>query len=342
MGFPSNVLLGHNVIDDVVNVCRGLHFGKSGIIITGNQTYEAAGRKVEDLMSDKFDMSTVFTGDCDTASVELACTAAKEQNAGFVLAVGGGSKIDTAKLVAKRYSLQFVSIPTSIAHDGIASDRASFKNNGTSETVSAMPPTGIIADTGVILDAPYRHLASGCADVISNMSALKDWDLARRVRGETFSTSAYTLAAYAAESIQENCSKIRPGSEEGVWTALKPVIASGVSMCIAGSSRPTSGAEHMFSHALDRLHPGKALHGEQCGVGCIMMMYLHGADWKKVRGALRIIGAPTTASGLGLNKEDVVDALVRAKDMRDRYTILGEKGLTPETAEELARITEVI
>lgn len=54
-------------------------------------------------------------------------------------------------------------------------------------------------------------------------------------------------------------------------------------MCIAGSSRPTSGSEHMFSHALDVLHPGKALHGEQCGVGCIMMMNLHGGDWKAIR-----------------------------------------------------------
>ena len=54
-------------------------------------------------------------------------------------------------------------------------------------------------------------------------------------------------------------------------------------MSIAGSSRPASGSEHMFSHALDRIAPKPALHGEQCGVGTIMMMYLHGGNWQTVQ-----------------------------------------------------------
>jgi glycerol-1-phosphate dehydrogenase [NAD(P)+] len=50
-------------------------------------------------------------------------------------------------------------------------------------------------------------------------------------------------------------------------------------MSIAGSSRPASGSEHKFAHALNRIAPGKALHGELCGLGTIVMMYLHGGDW---------------------------------------------------------------
>ena len=42
----------------------------------------------------------------------------------------------------------------------------------------------------------------------------------------------------------------------------KALVSSGVAMSIAGSSRPASGGEHKFSHAIDRLAPGKALHGE--------------------------------------------------------------------------------
>ena len=114
-------------------------------------------------------------------------------------------------------------------------------------------------------------------------------------------------------------------------------------MCIAGTSRPTSGAEHMFSHALDIMHPGKALHGEQCGVGCIMMMNLHGGNWKQIRDALKTIGAPTTASELGLSDEDVIDALQAANKVRkDRFTILGDNGLTRSAARKLATATGVI
>jgi glycerol-1-phosphate dehydrogenase [NAD(P)+] len=163
------------------------------------------------------------------------------------------------------------------------------------------------------------------------------------MRNEELSSSAFFLAKYAADILIDNCQHIKPGVEESVWFVMRPIIASGVSMCVAGSSRPTSGSEHMFSHALDILHPGKALHGEQCGVGAIMMMNLQGGDWKRIRKALKTIGAPTTAEQLGLSDDDVVDALVEAHNIRkERFTILGENGLTRSAAENLAHRTGVI
>jgi glycerol-1-phosphate dehydrogenase [NAD(P)+] len=130
------------------------------------------------------------------------------------------------------------------------------------------------------------------------------------------------------------------------------MIVSGVAMSVAGNTRPASGSEHMFSHMLDNLGPGillkgrknkRPLHGEQCGVGAIMMVYLHGGDWKKIRNALKRIGAPTTSEELGISKKKIVEALVKAQEIRpERYTILGEKGLTEEAAKKLAKTTGVI
>src|SRR5206468_13056313 len=83
-------------------------------------------------------------------------------------------------------------------------------------------------------------------------------------------------------------------------------------------------------------------HGEQCGVGTIMMMYLHAGNWQEVRDALLVIGAPTTARALGVTDDEVVQALVHAHDVnKERYTILGAEGLTLEAAERLAKITKV-
>jgi glycerol-1-phosphate dehydrogenase [NAD(P)+] len=68
-----------------------------------------------------------------------------------------------------------------------------------------------------------------------------------------------------------------------------------------------------------------------------------GGNWKKIRDCLLTIGAPTTARALGVKDEEVIEALVNAQEIRkDRYTILGFKGLTDEAAERLARITKVI
>jgi glycerol-1-phosphate dehydrogenase [NAD(P)+] len=113
-------------------------------------------------------------------------------------------------------------------------------------------------------------------------------------------------------------------------------------MSIAGSSRPASGSEHKFAHALNRIAPGKALHGELCGIGTIVMMYLHGGDWEMIRDALLSVGAPTRADEMGIGPDTVIDALISAHEIRpERYTIL-DTGLNRRAAERAAEATRII
>ena len=344
MSFPRQVLTGHDVIGQAGSMCEEFEFQGTGLIVTGQTTGELAARQVEQILRDKgFEVQSIVVGEASRANLVKVEEVAKDVKASFLLGVGGGSKIDLAKLASFNLKMPFLSVPTSASHDGIASPRASIKDGGNSLSLNASVPMGVIADTKVIFKAPYRLLASGCADVISNTAAILDWQLADRLRSEFISSSAASLAKYAAEAIIENAAAIKPNLEESVWVAIRPIIISGISMAVAGSSRPTSGSEHMFSHVLDRIAPGKALHGEQCGVGSIMMMYLHGGDWQRIRDALQLIGAPTSAEELGVTREQVIEALVHAHELRkDRYTILGDRGLTPDAAERLATITKVI
>ncbi|MEM1874723.1 MAG: iron-containing alcohol dehydrogenase, partial [Candidatus Hadarchaeales archaeon] len=144
------------------------------------------------------------------------------------------------------------------------------------------------------------------------------------------------------ELIIANAKVIKRYTEESVRKVVKSLISSGVAMAIAGSSRPASGSEHLFSHALDMVAPKPALHGEQCGVGAIMMSYLQGGDWEIIRNALKTIGAPTTAKELGIPPKYIVKALTIAHKIRpERYTVLGG-GLGRKEAERLAKITGVI
>jgi glycerol-1-phosphate dehydrogenase [NAD(P)+] len=276
-------------------------------------------------------------------SVAVVREAAERQQVGYLIGAGGGSVIDVAKLAAYESNLPFLSLPTSAAHDGIASANASIKETQGNVSKTARSPEAIVADTHLIGKAPYRMLAAGCGDVLANLVAVKDWELAASLKGEEFSSFAAALGRTAAETILQEAHAIRPGLEESVWLVTKSLITSGVAMSVAGNSRPASGAEHMFSHMLDRLAPGVALHGEQCGVGTILMMRLHGGDWQRIRDTLRAIGAPTTAQGMGHAPATVVEALARAHTVRpDRYTILGDSGLTADAAEHLARETGVI
>ena len=75
----------------------------------------------------------------------------------------------------------------------------------------------------------------------------------------------------------------------------------------------------------------------------IMMAYLYGANWIMIRDSLKALGAPTNAEELDIEPNYLVQALTQAHLVRpERFTILGEKGLTKDAAEKLARATGVI
>lgn len=344
MVFPRTVLAGHGVLSELGRVCRQFDFPSRGAVVTGPKTSGLAGtRAAEILRVSEFDIELLVAHEANGDEVERVAQELKASGARFLVAVGGGSKIDITKVAAARLKVPFVSVPTSAAHDGISSPRASLHDREGVASIEAVVPTGILADTSVIVQAPFRLLASGCADVISNVTAVLDWKLAARLRNEEYSSTAATLAEYAAQEITDHASLIKPNLEESVWIAIRPMIVAGIAMSVAGSSRPCSGSEHLFSHALDRAAARPSLHGEQCGVGAIMMMYLHGGDWRRLRTALHTIGAPTTAKELGVTGEEIIQALVAAHRMRpERYTILGDNGLTREAAERLATVTGVL
>jgi len=343
MEFPRDVVVGHGVIEDIVDLCRKVNLGNHPLVVHDERTKKLAGNRVVEILSDSdYTVEDIVVERATMEEVERVQNHAIKWGVSSLIAVGGGSVIDVAKLASFNYRVPFVSVPTAASHDGIASPRASIKEKVGSVSMQARSPVAVLADTSLISKAPYRMLASGCADVISNLTAILDWQLAWRLKREYYSSFAVALAKTAADLIIEDAEYIKPGIEEASWIAVKSMIVSGVAMSVANSSRPASGAEHMFSHALDRIAPGKAMHGEQCGVGAIMMMYLHGGDWYTIKKAIKDIGAPTTARELGVSKEDVVEALLMAPKVRpDRYTILGTDGISREAAEHLVRVTGV-
>jgi glycerol-1-phosphate dehydrogenase [NAD(P)+] len=336
MQLPRDVVIGHDVLPQIPAVCEDLNFGSSALIISGKSTMDLAGDRVRGLLNDHYTITTLITETITPAVIREGEAAAASVD--FVVGVGGGRVIDTAKIISYNTDRQFISVPTAASHDGIASARASVPTIEGHASLEAHPPIAIVADTGIIAAAPHRLLAAGCADIISNYTAILDWELAHRVKGEPMSEYAMALSKMTAEILVKNAHVIKPHTEQSAWFVTKALVSSGVAMSIAGSSRPGSGGEHKFSHALDRLAPGKALHGESCGIGTIITMYLHGGDWRGIRASLKTIGAPVTPAELGIDDGTAVEALLLAKTIRpERFTIL-DMGLTKESAEKLIQM----
>jgi glycerol-1-phosphate dehydrogenase [NAD(P)+] len=345
MQFPREVIVGHGVIDRIGQISRRLGFTESALIIAGSKTLSIAGSRVKELLENKEDMAveTFIVENATVRDVEAVEESIQKLKPQIVFAVGGGTKIDVAKCSSANQGVPFISVPTTASHDGIASPLSSIKGSEKPYSVMAQAPLAIVADTKIIMRAPWRFAVSGCEDVIAKFTAVKDWKLAHEDTNEYYGGYAASLALMSAKHVMQNVKLMRAKSEEGLRILLEALISCGVSMSIAGSSRPCSGSEHLFSHALDLIRPNHCMHGERCGVGTIMMTYLHGGNWKRVRDALKKLGAPTNSRELGVEGEDVIRALKMATSMRpERYTILNKLDLRRGSYEHLARVTEVI
>lgn len=344
MQLPREVVIGNETLEYIGDLCKRLGFCESAFVVTGPLTRHIAGLRVIDLLDDaRIDVNHIIVSSSTTKNVEAVERKIIELKPQVVLGIGGGTKIDVAKLSSARQGVPFISVPTTASHDGIASPVCSLKGLNKPYSVMAQSPMAIVADTSVVVQASHHFAASGCGDVVAKFTAIRDWRLAHNVKKEYYGEYAASLALMSARLVVKSADMINPGQEEGLRVLLEALISCGVAMSIAGGSRPCSGSEHLFSHALDLIAPKPAMHGQQCGVGTVMMAHLHGMDWKHIKENLQKVGAPTTAEELGIEPELIIQALMKARRIRpERYTILEEERLSRDSAKRLAKATGVI
>ena len=338
MILPRMVVTGPGVLEQLPAIIAELDIPERGLIVCDSNTLQIAGNQViEYLEAGGHPMEKI---EIVSANVEeLEKVEAYSDRIDFLVGLGGGRPIDLAKQAGFNKDIPFISIPTAASHDGFGSARASIRQEGRKTSMQAIPPIAVVADTSIISKAPKRLLGAGVGDIISNQTAVLDW----RLDGQKADYSEYAaaLSEMAAQLVEDGIDKVASGSEEGVRLVVKALISSGVAMSIAGTSRPASGGEHKFSHWLDANSDNPALHGEQCGLGSIVTMYLHGGDWEKIRDTLKVVNAPINAKGLGMDDGMVLSAFINSKEIRPQRTTILDKS-TQTQIEEAALTTGVI
>ena len=338
MILPRMVVTGPGVLEQLPAIIAELDIPERGLIVCDSNTLQIAGNQViEYLEAGGHPMEKV---EIKNANIEeLERVEAYSDRIDFLVGLGGGRPIDLAKQAGFNKDIPFISIPTAASHDGFGSARASIRQEGRKTSMQAIPPIAVVADTSIISKAPKRLLAAGVGDIISNQTAVLDWKLDGQKAD--YSEYAAALSEMAAQLVEDGINKVASGSEEGVRLVVKALISSGVAMSIAGTSRPASGGEHKFSHWLDANSDNPALHGEQCGLGSIVTMYLHGGDWEKIRNTLKVVNAPINAKGLGMDDGIVLSAFIKSKEIRPQRTTILDKS-TQTQIEEAALATGVI
>ncbi|MFP3986738.1 iron-containing alcohol dehydrogenase family protein [Streptomyces sp. E11-3] len=277
------------------------------------------------------DWFEVGGGTLDDA-VKLADALKKGRRYDAVVGLGGGKIIDCTKFAAARVGLPLVAVATNLAHDGLCSPVATLDNDAGRGSYGVPTPIAVVIDLDVVREAPVRFVRSGIGDAVSNISCIADWELSNRETGEAIDGLAAAMARQAGEAVLRHPGGV--GDDAFLQVLAEGLVLTGISMSVAGDSRPASGACHEINHAFDLLFPKRAAsHGEQVGLGAAFAMHLRGAREESAYMAevLRRHGLPVLPSEIGFTADEFVQVVAYAPQTRPgRFTILEHLDLSTD------------
>ena len=247
-----------------------------------------------------------------------------------IVSMGGGKTLDVAKYAAFVSKRPFLSIPTTMAHDGIVSPIAVLKRqDGKPKSLGCAMPSMMIMDTELIASCPPRLIKAGIGDTISNYMALKDWDFAVSRGKDEMNGYAYMMSRTSLDALMKTqFDHICP---EFLDVLANSLVLSGIAMDYAGSSRPVSGSEHLFSHALDYFCGKQNLHGFNVALGTVAVLKIIGEDPSEVVDYLKKFDVDINPEHMEIPEDTFVYCMQHATEMRsNRYTYLHEADLNEE------------
>ena len=241
------VYIEKNATARLAEICSGYN---NILLVADENTFAAAGDKTVLALNDKKIEKVIFGGkeilvpdEKAIAKVEVAL-----ENADLIVGIGSGVIQDLCKYVSHFNCVPYMIVATAPSMDGYASDGAAMITGGMKVTYPATLPVAIIADTSVLKNAPTDMLKSGYGDVIGKFSALNDWKLSNIVNDEYFCEYIYSMTFHQIDRTIALADGILRRDEESITALTEALVAIGILMSFAGSSRPASGSEHHLSH----------------------------------------------------------------------------------------------
>lgn len=295
-----------------------IFFGNGLIDMFGSQVMQSlAEHNIEVLEYQEMDTVDV----CDIS--DLAFSMPSKTQA--VIGIGGGKVIDAAKYCGFLLKIPFISVPTSASSDGFSSASASLLVKGRRKSLPAKMAYGIIVDTQVISSAPLKFLYSGIGDMVSKITALYDWQFEEDHGFTIVNDFAMMIAKKAVNSF------VRTPYETiqdplFIKELLDSLAMSGIANEIAKSSAPTSGSEHLISHALDKMSDCPQLHGIQVGIATYLMAVVQDHRYVRINAVFEKTGFWEYVKTLNLNVNDYLQAIDLAPSIKPfRHTYLHEE-----------------
>lgn len=273
---PASVLRGENAIRHAGNAIG--RFGKSPLIVGGKNSLNIIKPLLEPVLTQQqlpyHQIS--YNPDCCETSIETLRHAVQNHQADFIIGIGGGKALDSAKLLAHQTQLPIITIPTSgatcaawTALSNIYSPEGAFLY----DVSLAKCPDLLILDYTLIQTASPRTLIAGIGDAIAK------WYEASVSSGHSEKTLliAAVQQARILRDILFQKSTIalqEPGSETWRDVVDATVLLAGVIGGIGGAQCRTVAA-HAVHNGLTHLQASHGtLHGEKVAFGILVQLRL--------------------------------------------------------------------
>ena len=336
IAIPALLKIGPGALGELGTYLKDLRLEKV-VILFGNGLIEMFGMDVMKSLAE-MGIDVLEYQELDTVRLEdltsLAFSMPAKTQA--VIGIGGGKVIDAAKYCGFLRNLAFISIPTSASSDGFSSASASLLVEGRRKSVPARLAYGIVVDTQIIKSAPKKFIYSGIGDMVSKITALYDWKFEEEHGYGKVNDFATMIAKKAVNSFVRTPFE---SIEEDLFIKelLDSLAMSGIANEIAGSSAPTSGSEHLISHALDKMLEQPQLHSIQVGIATYLMSVVQDHRYKRVNTIFTQTGFWNFVKTLGMRRVDFEQAIDLAPSIKPfRHTYLHEQEYRDRAKEVLA------
>lgn len=338
---PYHLIIEEGILSDITSCMKDIFpdLKQAKAVLVTTEHLKGLFQEIVDGIQKDFSRSELYL--VEAASYDKAAALAKYitmNDIKLVIGFGGGAVLDLAKFAAYVSKTRLISLPTALSNDSLASPTAVLGTEGKArKSFRCTIPDAIIVDLDIVKNTPERQLLAGIGDTLSKYTALYDWKLAGRKKGEAVDDFACMMSHMAFESILFNTAADLQ-DRDFIRRLTDALVMGGLAMEIAGSSRPCSGSEHLFCHALEEEFAEQVSvpHGIATAMGTYPACILQGRNPAKVIKIIKQYGIPARPSENGVTEDLFVQAWQGAANTRaDRYTILNEADLSTARLQEI-------
>lgn len=298
------------------------YMGKRWLFVCSRSGYKACHDKIEQSFGDLDDYRRyeIFGGISSKSEIAKMQDIVKEDKIDTVVAVGGGSAVDTAKATAYYSGKHIVIVPTVAATDAPCTGLSVIYNDDHSFDKYLFYPTNpdaVMVDTTVIANAPVKFLIAGMGDALgtyfegrasirTESASLEGTGITRA--GQALAKLCYdTLREYGKQAV-EAC------KVHAVTPALENIVEANVYLSGVGADNVNCAAAHSFYNGVISLGIAHADHGCCVALGTLVQLILEGVpkeEFEEVQNFCMEVGLPVTLEEIGVTSAEQVETIAK-------------------------------